>query len=185
LLTNMDVLVAKYLLGPDSAGIYMAGNRLVQASLAGIPVLSNVFIPALVARNKRGESGNPKRLSWAIAAISIASCAVFLIGANVLPKWLFGPRFSSLSQIFPTLGLVVGLRYLSSIDGFQLSVREQQVSRAIVHSTLAILTLIVAFGFSLFYSFGESQLALLVATVCAAQIAAYRFTVSRPNSEVV
>ena len=179
LLTNMDVVIAKFLLSSESAGIYMAGNRLVQASLAGVPVLSNVFIPSLVAANKNGDTGGRKFLTWVILSISILTFVTFLFGANLIPTLLFGPGFLSLSNILPLLGVVVAFRYLSSIDGFKLSVKEQQGLRAITHFSLSVLTIVLTAIFWFFGSLSPFQLALVVSLVGAAQLVVYRILILR------
>lgn len=175
LLTNIDVVIARYLLSSESAGIYMSGSRLVQAALAGVPVLSNVFIPTLVANRKNGNNLTPTLLSWVIFLVSTVAFLLFTLGSQTLPVLLFGPGFSSLSDILPILGIVVAARYLLSIDGFVLSIKERQLARAAVQLTLAFLAIGCAATFEVFSTFTEVQLASIIALVGVIQLGLYRF----------
>lgn len=179
LLSNIDVLMAKYLLNSDSAGIYMAGNRLAQAALSGIPVLSNVFIPLLVARHKSGVRENPLLLRGVVIFVSLSSLLVFSFGADTLPGILFGPEFADLSRILPALGLVVALRYLLALDAFFLAIKERQVDRAMVQVVMVALSLGCAAIFFRFKYFSGIELAYVMAFVGAVQFSVYKLMVFR------
>ena len=179
LLSNIDVLMAKYFLSSESAGIYMAGNRLAQAALSGIPVLSNVFIPSLVARHKSGVRQNPLLLRGVVVFVSISSLLLFFFGADTLPIILFGPEFSALSNILPALGLVVALRYLLALDAFFLAINERQVERALVQIVMVVLSLGCAAILCSSKNFSGIELAYVMAVTGAVQLSIYRLMVFR------
>ncbi|WP_153132488.1 oligosaccharide flippase family protein [Dechloromonas hortensis] len=179
LLTNIDVLIAKYVLGSDAAGVYMAGSRLVQAALSGLPVLSNVFIPTLVAQKKTGIVKTPKLMLVAIAAVSMASPLIFWLGADVIPVLLFGNDFSTLANIMPIIGLIVALRYLSSIDGFKLIVFEKQKSRTFIHIALVVFIFAAISMLSISGGFSETKLALCIAAAAVIHLIGFRLVAMR------
>lgn len=179
LLTNIDVLIAKYILSSEAAGIYMAGSRLVQAALAGVPVLSNVFIPSLVAENKSGNNKTPRLMLVVIGVVGLLALVVFWIGAGFIPVMLFGESFASLSNIMPMFGLIVALRYLSSIDGFRLIIREKQFARVVIHIALVIFVSMFILWFSLYDNFTEVELASSIAFAAILHLVAFRLVASR------
>jgi len=177
LLSNIDVLLAKYLLTSESAGIYMAGNRLVQAALSGIPVLSNVFIPSLVVRRKNGIRETIPLLRMVVLFVSLSLVVVLYFGAPYIPGVLFGPRFLALSDFLPIFGVAISLRYLLTLDAFYLAINDRQIDRAIVQLIMVVISIICAAYFYHAGGFSGIILAYIMAFVGLIQLAVYRLLV--------
>lgn len=127
--TNFDVLVARNFLDPHASGLYLAGSRLVQAALAGVPVLASVFIPKIAGRSNDNPAQLPKLFVVTVLVISAIIIVIFYSARNYLPLWIFGADFRELSLLLVPMGLSVAIRYVGSLPGTALIAMKEQRKR--------------------------------------------------------
>jgi O-antigen/teichoic acid export membrane protein len=142
----VDTLVAKLLMSEHSFGVYMAGSRLLQALLTGIPVLASVFVPNLVR-----ASGDPmamRRQQLALYGLCSAGGFVLggaiLIGAPWIGAWIFGRGFVELASLLPVFGLAIAVRYFAAAPALELTARGLQLRRMWVNLCCTLLFVFVA-----------------------------------------
>ena len=142
LFANLDALLIKYLVDPHSAGLYLAGARLTQASLAGLPVIASIFLPMMsMVGNHAGTSKSIHKKAYLIslcAGLSMLAGCVIL--RSIAPTVLFGPTFGPVGELMPLFGIYLAIRYLAAAPGMALTSAGKQKSRA------AITVLSVAFS---------------------------------------
>jgi O-antigen/teichoic acid export membrane protein len=146
LFANIDVFLSRNFLSPVELGIYLAGTRLVQATLAGIPVIASVFIPILARESmqkKLIKSAFPLIASCAFAAI--ISILMFVIAREPLTLIVFGPQFTSLNHLMAIFGLAIAIRYISTIPSTWLSAKKKQVTRTYVNVSSILIGLAYIF----------------------------------------
>jgi O-antigen/teichoic acid export membrane protein len=132
--SNIDIILVKNILDDHAAGIYLAGSRLVQAALAGIPVLASVFIPQMVRAFKGNKFYSVPRSLVALCVIAgVGAAVVFVVGKDSLPEIMFGAEFRELDALMVVFGMAVAVRYLAAVPGTVLSVNRLQIARAWVH----------------------------------------------------
>lgn len=182
---SLDALVVKHLLDPTMTGIYLAGTRLVQASLAGIPVIASVFLPAIVRAESKSASLRMKGALLAFAALAGAVVAsMFLIGRNWLPTILFGGNFSALSELLPYFGAFVLFRYMAAAPGISLTANGRQLARAVVTATSLCVAVLCGAGLRISHgSFKAEDICIAMALAALVQAALYAMTLMKSSSD--
>jgi len=149
---NIDNVVLRFFVGVDAVGIYQSGMRLFQGGLNAIPILSNVFLPAM-ARHTLCKGKNV-RAALALQLVFLAFGAIFgLIMAYFSSSivTLFGEGYSSLDILLPFFGLLFFIRFFAAGWGVILIAENQQIYRTI--STAIHLLFILTLGSYLTYEF--------------------------------
>lgn len=127
--TNFDVLIARNFLDSHASGVYLAGSRLVQAALAGVPVLASVFIPQIAGHPEDRRAHLPKLFLATVLVIVVLIVSIFYSARNYLPLLIFGADFRELSLLLVPMGLSVAIRYVGSLPGTALIAMKEQRKR--------------------------------------------------------
>lgn len=182
LISNVDLLMAKLVLTPGAIGLYLAGTRLVQAALAGIPVLANIFVPQMVSAKENGIDKVPRLLIYLVLIVAAGAFGICYLFSEAVPRVMFGPEFNDMKDFMPLIGLIVAVRYVGSIDGFLLSVNYKQKARAVIHLTLLSMFLLGAVVY--FYNFSVEPKALASFTLLLWVLVLLVFRVVALNSKM-
>jgi len=117
ILTQTDVLMIGYRLGPESAGVYAAASRTSLLVLFGVTAVSAVAAPLIARLHAAGRLAELKIMTtWALRGILLVALPVALVlalsGRSVLG--LFGTDFVA---GYPALLVLIGGRLLSAAMG--------------------------------------------------------------------
>lgn len=142
----MDVWVARMLLPDPVFGVYMAGTRLMQALLTGIPIAASVFVPNLVrASADRVAMKHQRVMLYALCTLAgLVLCGLLALGAPWVGAGLFGQQFAALDNVLPIIGIAVACRYMAAAPGVDLTATGMQMRR--VWANLATLLVFAAAG---------------------------------------
>lgn len=154
--SQLDVVLVRVLYGVQAAGIYAAGQKVVQGGVALAPVFGNVFIPRL-SRLASIKSRNFEDLAK-------RSSAIFVIGGLLLSiplvffssevtALVFGSDYDGLSDILAYLGLVLLAKYMSAAYGVLLTSIGLQKKR-IVSQLIGLVVLLCGFFVALLFDLG-------------------------------
>jgi O-antigen/teichoic acid export membrane protein len=120
---QIDGLLVVPFLGLAQAGIYLAGSRLVQASLALNTVLSNIHIPRLAAeQNAQRMSRNELRMMAEFLAMGVVLALIFLLGGPLITRFLLGGKFVGVNRLWPGFAAFLIARVSAASFGASLSV---------------------------------------------------------------
>ena len=150
LFLNIDIFIAKLILTSQDTGLYLAGSRLFQASLSGIPILASVFIPGLAR-----ERIEPTNVNYSILLVisclgtAIICVITFIAGQYLVPQLIYGHQFSDLSSAMPYFGIAAAIRYFALAPGIHLSVNNHQKLRIWTNAT-AIMAAVIYVATSFF-----------------------------------
>lgn len=145
LFASVDIIVARYLLSAHDAGLYLAGNRLFQAAMVGVPIIAAVFTPRMVNDQVNvKESTKTYRNLLALTGIAgVVLLLIFIQGREVIVSILYGSQFSALPDLLPLFGIAVLVQFSAAAPGVRLSVMLQQRKRVLANFS-AILVMVMA-----------------------------------------
>jgi len=178
----MDVWVARLLLSDPVFGVYMAGTRLMQALLTGIPIAASVFVPNLVrASADRLAMKRQRVMLYALcAAAGWLLCGLLALGAAWVGAGLFGPQFATLDDVLPIIGIAIACRYMAAAPGVDLTATGLQMRR--VWANLATLGVFAGAGFLVSrQALSLRDFAWLLCIPSAAQIVAFGLARALPT----
>lgn len=115
--SQLDVVLVRVLYGVQAAGIYVAGQKVVQGAAALAPVVGNVMIPKLARQASRADAELPataartRMLMW---ATGLTFALPLLLVPDFLAALLFGPAYAQLGELFRLFGVVLMLRFVAA-----------------------------------------------------------------------
>jgi O-antigen/teichoic acid export membrane protein len=144
---QLDVIAVRAIFGVTGAGVYAAGQRIVQGVSALAPVVGNVMIPKLsrLAKNKDARfQSSAVRTALAMAAIGILFAVPLVLFPSAISNFVFGDKFSALESLLPLFGLLIFLKYVAAGSGVVMTAAGLQQKRVMCQviglSTFALLT---------------------------------------------
>jgi O-antigen/teichoic acid export membrane protein len=115
---QIDTLVVVGLLSLSSAGVYQAGSRFVQAALGFSAIFSSIHIPAIAAHGKADEvSVSEKRMMGEFVGVGCLFGVAFWLGGPFITRYLLGPHYTDVNQLWPGFGAFLFARYLAASLG--------------------------------------------------------------------
>lgn len=167
---QIDVVLLELFVDLRAVGLYQAGSKFYKTMLMLSGAIRNVFIPKMAS--SRSQPLRFRR-AWRgyvlVMALYGGLGALFLtFFAEQLTRWLFGPEYAGLAQLFPWFGLILLVRSLAAAAGGVLTVLGHQRFRVISNfASLAVLVgsalwLLPLFGvMGLMYSLIAANIAIL------------------------
>lgn len=151
---QIDTMLVKHFTGPAGVGIYQAGMRFVNGAMQFAPVLGNVYIPKISAINPSDQqfSSIAKRMNLIMIALGLMVWLGFAFLGKYITSFILGNEFSELNALWPWLGMLVFVRYLTASQGVLLTSSGSQRIR-IIAQVAALINLLVCAPFFL-QSFG-------------------------------
>lgn len=129
--SQVDILIVNHYLGIASVGLYQAGMRFLQGASTFAPVLGNVYLPAIA-----GCGGEPiqlnrlaKKFNTQMLLIGTAGWAVFSFGGEWITRLVYGEKYAQLTPLWPYIGLLLFLRYVTASLGVLLTANGAQIVR--------------------------------------------------------
>ncbi|TVO57622.1 lipopolysaccharide biosynthesis protein [Denitromonas halophila] len=178
LFANLDVLMVKFLLGPQSSGVYLAGTRLTQASLAGLPVIASIFLPMLSSqRTSLGDLWTLRKKAILISCLAgLSILGGFVALQSVAPSIIFGDAFVALGDLMPFFGGYLCIRYFAAGPSLLLTALGRQSARALATS-LGVLAAFMYIGiaYSMTAVIQPLDLCFMMIVGAGVQFAAYIF----------
>jgi O-antigen/teichoic acid export membrane protein len=136
-------------LGLAQAGIYQSGNRFVQAACAVAVVLSNIHIPRLAADGPgRPRIGREWRIYLEFVALGAAAGMGFVLFGPLISRFLLGPAYAEVDQLWLGFGAFVFARYLGAAMGVSLSAHSRPSIR-VAAQLCGLLVLAGGFAYAL------------------------------------
>lgn len=130
-LMNIDVVLVSTVMGSSAAGIYQAGQKLVQGYSATAMIVSNVYIPKLAR-----SASSPSDFRRGAIVVGKYMLMLGVIGAallggfpDVLVRLVYGPKFESLVALMPIFALLIFLRFIGATFGLCLTALGKQKLR--------------------------------------------------------
>lgn len=136
--SQLDVVLVRLLYGNHGAGIYVAGQKLVQGACALAPIIGNVMIPRLsrmaaVGSEELGRTANATTaLMWGVGLIFSLPLALF---PDLIVRALFGPGYSGLEGYLPFFSLVLFFRFAAAGFGALVTAAGLQRRRVVAQLT--------------------------------------------------
>lgn len=128
----LDVIAVRMLFGAQAAGLYAAGQRLIQGVIALAPVVGNVMIPR-IARQSAVRAPDTWRLAayagLLMAGIGLTSAIPLVIFPDWIVRVVFGTEYAALAQWLPWFGAILFVRYSGAAFGTILSAVGLQTKR--------------------------------------------------------
>lgn len=118
--SQLDVVLVRALYGAHGAGLYAAGQKLVQGACALAPVVGNVVVPKLsrLARIRSAQlNQTARRTSLLLIGVGAFFSLPLLLLPEALASSLFGAAYRDLGTMFRLFGIVLFLRYASAAFG--------------------------------------------------------------------
>lgn len=128
---QVDTMLVKYFLGAAGVGIYQAGMRFLNGAMQFAPVLGNVYLPAISAKEANTKEFNLLARKLNLQMLIIGSCgwAAFWFGGATITQLVFGEKYIALNLLWPYIGLLVFVRYLAAPQGVLLTASGSQKIR--------------------------------------------------------
>lgn len=153
--SQLDVVLVRALYGAHGAGLYAAGQKLVQGACALAPVVGNVMIPRL-SRLAATESTQLAHVGAKTAGLLWVMGFVFSLPLLVFPElvavFFFGAAYEQLGGYFRLFGVVLLLRFGAAGFGVLVTAAGMQSRRVIgqcVGLCVFLLAVVAAFTFNL------------------------------------
>jgi O-antigen/teichoic acid export membrane protein len=179
-LMNVDVLIVGSILGAYAAGIYQAGQKLVQGYSAGALIISNVFLPRL-ARNATTRGAlwftEARRVAGLMGFAGCAGGALLVVYPELVAIGIYGERFAGLSEILPLFGVLIVMRFISGTLGLYLTSIGLQTVR-LIENVISLFVVIVG-SLILVQSYGVKGMLYVQITAVAVLFATYSFAIYR------
>lgn len=143
---QLDIVLVRVLYGAHTAGIYAAGQKLLQGACALAPVIGNVMIPRLA---KLAATANPEfetvaRMTTILMGVSgLLLSAPLLIFSDCLIETLFGSQYAELEEILMVFGVLILVKFASAGYGALLTSLGLQTRRTI-YQACGLMVFIVA-----------------------------------------
>lgn len=129
--SQVDILIVNHFLGAVGVGVYQAGMRFLQGANTFAPILGNVYLPAIA-----GCSGKPgeidrlsKKLNTQMLLVGTAGWAFFSFGGEWITRLIYREKYAGLTSLWPYIGLLLFLRYVTASQGVLLTANGSQSVR--------------------------------------------------------
>ena len=129
--SQIDGLLLVPLLGLAAAGFYQSGTRFVQAALAVAAVLSNVHIPAVAAGGRGRMSPQEGLMVLEFVGLGAVWAVIFVLGGPLVTRFLLGPAYLPLNQLWPGFAAFVFARYAAAGFGAALAAMARPAPRVV------------------------------------------------------
>lgn len=130
--SQLDVVAVRLLLGVQAAGLYTAGQKIVQGVSALAPVVGNVMIPRLSRQAAQRDPGfwrTASKTGLLMAGTGLFFAWPLLVWPEAIVHALFGPAYAPLAPLMPWFGLLLVVRYVGASFGLTLTAAGQQHRR--------------------------------------------------------
>lgn len=149
--SQLDIVAVRLMLGVQAAGLYTAGQKIVQGVSSLAPVVGNVMIPRLSHQAAHAQAAfwrTAIKTGVVMALIGFLFAAPLLLAPQAIVMHLFGPAYAGLADVLPWFGLLLLVRYVGASFGLTLTAAGLQ-RRRVRCQLLGLLTLLVLLGFAL------------------------------------
>lgn len=128
---QVDTILVKHYLGAAGVGVYQAGMRFLNGAMQFAPVLGNVYLPAIAAKEVNTKEFNALASKLNLQMLIVGTCgwAVFWFGGASITALVFGEKYIALNLLWPYIGLLVFVRYLAAPQGVLLTASGSQKIR--------------------------------------------------------
>jgi O-antigen/teichoic acid export membrane protein len=121
---HIDMIAVRVIFGVHSAGVYAAGQKLVQGLCALAPIVGNVMIPTLSNQAKN----HPDKLVSAayktmvfLSLLGVLLAALLYIFSGYVIEYLLGSEYSSLDDLLLVFCFLLTARYIAAAVGVVLT----------------------------------------------------------------
>jgi O-antigen/teichoic acid export membrane protein len=130
---QVDGLIVAHMLGLGPAGVYQAGNRFVQSTIALGMILSNIHLPRLAAKGKPHATLRTEwRMVVEFVVLAIVFAAALVIAGPWVTRYLLGPRYAEVNQLWLGFGAFLGVRLMAASFGGALSAQGRPGTRVAI-----------------------------------------------------
>ena len=139
---QVDTLIVNYYLGLVGVGVYQAGMRFLQGAMQFAPVLGNVYLPALASNATQPQKlkALAAKLNVQMLTIGMAGWAFFTFAGKWLTHFAYGAKFAILTPLWPYIGLLMLVRFVTGSQGILLTASGSQKVR--VYAQIAALAVL-------------------------------------------
>lgn len=116
---QVDTIIIAHYLGFVSLGLYQAVTKWLQGAMQFAPVLANVYIPkiASIFEDKAELSRISDVFNTKMLILGVLGGGGFLIFGARLSAYIYGDAYAQASALWPAVGVLMFLRYLSGAQG--------------------------------------------------------------------
>jgi O-antigen/teichoic acid export membrane protein len=113
---QIDTMMISTQLGLHDVGVYQAGVKFAMSAITFASVIVNTQVPMIVAAAARGESTlRLEAMAWLqMVGAGLATLVGLLVLGPLIARYLIGPEYSQVDELWLGFGVLALLRFVSS-----------------------------------------------------------------------
>ncbi|MEF7616503.1 oligosaccharide flippase family protein [Aquincola sp. MAHUQ-54] len=118
--SQLDIVIVQALFGPQSTGLYAAGQKVVLGVIALAPIVGNIAVPRLSGLSNVAGSAfwaEAKSTALKLMCIGTVFAAPMVLAPQLVTQLLYGRSFLQLAEFLPWFGAIVLIRYSGAVAG--------------------------------------------------------------------